>query len=149
MPTMEKNRLIQRQRLAIQEGWYGGRPRVSPHGRRAYSTYGRVRHLTMHQEPRPAPPGHDEGRAYLRRVLREWRTTYAALSAADDADGGPTRRAIVAAGLALADPGVDGQERADVYVTMVAMTQPRHIDRAIAQIGQLPVEPWDIAKNDH
>ncbi|KQP85326.1 hypothetical protein ASF60_21800 [Methylobacterium sp. Leaf113] len=149
MPTMLENRLIQRQRLAIQEGWYGGRPRVSPHGRRKYSPYGHVQHLTLHHEPRPAPPGHDEGRAYLRRVLQEWRTTYAALSAADDADGGPIRRALVAAGLALADPGVDGQERADVYVTMSAMTPPRHIDRAIAMIARLPTEPWDIAKDGH
>ncbi|QEE39837.1 MULTISPECIES: hypothetical protein [unclassified Methylobacterium] len=142
---MDLIRLRQRLLAEIQAGWYGGRPAVSPHGRRIYA-HGQVQHLTMHKEPRRPPPPHEEGRAYLRHVLTVWRTTYAPVSIQDDADGGPIRRALVAAGMALAGPGVDGQERADTLVRIATMWSHRQIDRAIADLALSPVMPWDIRK---
>lgn len=145
MSTMDEIRLHQRQRTAIREDWYGGRPAVSPHGRRIYS-HGQVQHLTMHKEPRQPSPPHEEGRAYLRRVLTEWRTTHSIVAKHDDAAGGPVRRALVAAGMALADPGVDGQERADTLVRIATMWSHKQIDRAIADLALIAVMPWDIRK---
>lgn len=51
---------------AIRAGWYGDAPAVSPHGRRIYKDR-TVEHLTAHNENR-------QPRAYLRAILRDWRT---------------------------------------------------------------------------
>ena len=145
MTAMDAHRLRMRMLTEIRDGWYGGRPRVSPHGRRTYS-HGRVQHLTLHHEARQSPPPHDEGRAYLRRILTEWRTTYAPVSTWDDAKGGPTRRALVAAGQALADPSVDGQERADELVGLATRAAVKDLDKAVAGLLATAHGEWSIAK---
>lgn len=146
MTPMEEFRLAKDLLAGIRDGWYGGRPRVSPHGRRIYSN-GRVQHLTVHHEPTQAPPGHDEGRAFLRTVLTEWRTTYAAASTWDDTRrGGSTRRALVAAGMALADPGVDGQERADAIMRMATSMFHSDLDKPVAALLATARGEWSIAK---
>ncbi|KQP90769.1 hypothetical protein ASF57_23470 [Methylobacterium sp. Leaf117] len=79
-------------------------------------------------------------------MLTEWRTTHSVVATHDDAAGGPVRRALVAAGLALADPGVDGQERADTLVIIATTWSHKHIDGGIAKLALSPVGPWDIRK---
>lgn len=144
MTTMEEHRAATGMLREIQAGWYGGRPQVSPHGRRVYR-HGRAQHLSAHHAPMHAPPAHEEGRAFLRRVLTEWRTTYAPVATWDDARGGSTRRALVAAGVALGDPGLDGQERADALVRLATMAASKDLDQAVAALLAAPQGEWDVA----
>lgn len=132
---------------AIRAGWYGDAPAVSPHGRRIYK-HGTVEHLTTHHESRQPPPSHEVGRAYLRALLRDWRTEHAALAEWDVENGGALRRCLVAAGVALRDETDDGRERADFLVRQATMSAsssavPR-LDGIIARLATMPVGPWRI-----
>lgn len=133
---------------AIRTGWYAGAPAVSPHGRRIYAG-GLVQHLTDHQESRQPPPSHEAGQAYLRALLRDWRTVHAPLADWDTAHGGALRRCLVAAGVALRDPTDDGRERADYLVRQASFatlssTTLARLDAKAEKLARVPVGPWRI-----
>lgn len=133
---------------AILAGWYGGGPKQSPHGRRIYVGGDRVRHLGDENESRQPPPSHDAGQAYLRSVLRDWRTEHAELAEWDAVHGGALRRCLVAAGLALQDETEDGRERADSLVREAChAASPRtlgRLDVTVARLAKMPKGPWRL-----
>lgn len=105
------------------DAWYGGAKPVSPHGRRRYG-HDRPEYLTENHAPILPLPVPAAGQAALRAILQGWRGdgAYAALGAWDDEQGGPARRALVAAGQLLAgEPEEDARERAD-YLVRYAMS---------------------------
>lgn len=146
--TPEQERLDRVARLAaIRDGWYGDARPVSPHGRRIYSA-GSVHHLSEQVEARRPPPSHEAGQAYLRGVLRDWRTEHAGLADFDASRGGAMRRALVAAGRALMDETDDGRERADCLLLEVTMSvrarKPEVLDSIVAWLAALPVGPFRL-----
>lgn len=147
MATMDTTLDIRGRLSAIRAGWYAGAPAVSPHGRRMYSG-GLVYHMTAHQEMRQPPPSHEAGQAYLRALLRDWRTAHAPLAEWDAANGGALRRCLVAAGVALRDQTDDGRERADFLVRQACLclstTTLAKLDAKIAKLAKVPVGPWRI-----
>jgi hypothetical protein len=146
--TPEEERIDRVARLAaIRAGWYGDARPVSPHGRRIYQA-GSVHHLSEQVEARLPPPSHEAGRAYLRSVLRDWRTEHAVLADFDVSRGGAMRRALVAAGRALADETDDGRERADCLVLeathSVRARKPEVLDSIVAWLAALPRGPYRL-----
>ncbi|SDM31265.1 hypothetical protein SAMN05216360_101519 [Methylobacterium phyllostachyos] len=132
---------------AIRAGWYGDAQPVSPHGRRMYAA-GAVHHLSEQTEALLPPPSHEAGRTYLRGVLRDWRTVHAVLADYDASRGGAMRRALVAAGRALADETDDGRERADALVREATISvrarKPEVLDAIVAHLGTIPVGPFRL-----
>ena len=109
---------LQDLRAKALDAWYGGAKPVSPHGRRRY-THDRPAYLTENHAPILPLPAAAAGQAALRAILQGWRGdgAYAALGAWDDAQGGPARHALVAAGQLLAgEPEEDAREGADALV---------------------------------
>jgi hypothetical protein len=133
---------------AIRTGWYGDAPAVSPNGRRIYKEGGSVEHLSDQNENRQPPPSHEAGRAFLRSLLRDWRTENALLPEWDVEYGGALRRCLVAAGVALRDETDDGRERADHLVRLacraVTPSGLARLDAGVADLAAVPKAPWRL-----
>lgn len=140
-----RHRALQAARKRALEAWYGGAKPVSPHGRRYYG-HERPEYLTENHAPIPPLPSPADGQAALRAILHGWRGEgeYAALGAWDDAQGGPARRALVAAGQLLAgEPDEDARERADCLVRHAMYPAVSHLDGRRERLLARPAPaPW-------
>nr|WP_137830659.1 hypothetical protein [Methylobacterium sp. L1A1] len=127
------------------DAWYGGAKPVSPHGRRRYG-HDRPAYLTENHAPILPLPAPAAGQAALRAILQGWRGdgAYAALGAWDDEQGGPARRALVAAGTLLAgEPDDDDRERADCLVRFALYPQVKNLDSRRERLLARPAPaPW-------
>lgn len=140
-----RRRELQALRKRALDAWYGGAKPVPPHGRRRY-THDRPAYLTADHAPLMPLPAPAAGQAALRTILRGWRGDgeYAALGAWDDEQGGPARRALVAAGTLLAgEPDDDARERADALVIDAMSPHVKRLDARRERLLARPAPaPW-------
>jgi hypothetical protein len=127
------------------DAWYGGAKPANPHGRRVYG-HDRPEYLTENHAPLLPLPAPAAGQAALRTILKGWRGDgeYAALGAWDDEQGGPARRALVAAGKLLAgEPDDDARERADALVRDAMSSHVKRLDARRERLLARPAPaPW-------
>lgn len=136
---------LQALRARALDAWYGSAKPVNPHGRRRYGS-GRPEYLTENHAPLLPPPAAAAGQAALRTILQAWRGDgeYAALGTWDDEQGGPVRRALVAAGILLSgEPDDDARERADCLVRLATFSQVKKLDARREELLARPAPaPW-------
>ncbi|TGD99743.1 hypothetical protein [Methylobacterium nonmethylotrophicum] len=140
-----RRRELQALRQRALDAWYGGAKPASPHGRRVY-THDRPAYLTEDHAPLLPLPAPAAGQAALRTILRGLRGDgeYAALGAWDDEQGGPARRALVAAGTLLAgEPDDDARERADFLLRYAMSHVVSNLDARRERLLARPAPaPW-------
>ncbi|TXN17332.1 hypothetical protein FV219_00015 [Methylobacterium sp. WL122] len=157
-PNLVASRIRQAASDRILACWYGYPPgdkaaRFAAErfimGRRIYTSAPWIYHGGEAQGPHGVPPSHDVGRERLRAILTGWHTPeWKDASQPDDETGGGARRALKAAGIALADAGQDGIERADALVLMASKcvghpsVTAERIDRFITSLAALPKGHW-------